>query len=105
MAKTIIPVNTVNSNPINTSLNVLNMIYTPANLTCTSFTFLVANSLDGIYHRLVDGAGNAYSVTFTAGDAVPVDATLFASVVSIIIVAGTTELTSDKELGLTFIPR
>ena len=105
MPKATIAVNTKNSTPILTSGNVLNMIYTPGTMTSTTFTFLVSYSVDGIYCPLDDGSGNLYTVTFVAGRAVPVDASLFASVAGVIIVAGSTELTTAKELQLTLIPR
>lgn len=104
---TVIPENKKNSAFINTSANILSAIFTPSTLTSTTFTFLAANSSrdDQPLHVVSDGAGGVYTVTFAAGEVVTLDASIMAALRGVVIVAGSTELGSDKTLELGFISR
>lgn len=103
--QTTIPVNTKISGIIDTATSIPHMLYMPDNITSTTATFIVAETLGGVFRRLGDAAGNAYGVTFAAGDAVPLDPSIFASVRFLQLVVGSTESGSDKIVGIGLIPR
>ncbi len=103
--QTIIPVNTKASGVIDTSLSTAALLYTPTTMTGTAFTFLASQSATGTFGRVGDGAGNAYSVTYTAGDVVPLDPAIMATIPFLIVVSGSTETGSDKIIGVGLIPR
>lgn len=100
----IVPVSTKFSNVISCTGSVPNMLYTPNNITSTTFTFLVGETSVGRMQPLGDGSGNYYTVTLnTAGDAIPLNPAIFASVGYFQIVTGSTESGSDKVIGIGFI--
>lgn len=97
--------NTQISDYVDLVTNIAGSIYTPSNMTSTSFTFLVTYADSKAVAPLEDGAQNLYTVTVTPGRAVSLDPGVFASITGLFIVPGSVELSADKIVGIGTIPR